>query len=1087
VTISNPGSFVITATETGGGPNGTSNLFTVSPALPATIIDDSSSTGFSTTGSWTISTTNGFLGNSHYAAASSGTPSATASWNFTVTPGFYQVWVTWPADNNNASNAPFSINGGTAVLLNQQAAPTGMTYDGTAWQPLGLYVATGSTLTVTLTNNANGNVTADAVMIINEPDIPVAQSQNVLVLENTAPSITLAAIDPYNLALTYSIVTPPANGTLTGTPPNVVYTPNQNYTGADSFSFKASNAFTAGIPVPILLSVGSSIIIDDSQAGFVTTGSWTFSTGAGYLGNMHYAAASSGSASATATWNFTVPSNSLYQIAATWPSVSNCAGNAPYSINGGTPIPINQQVTPGSFSANGTPWQVLGSYMAPSASLAVSLNNAANGQVVADAIMVTYIPDIPVAQNQAVSLLENTSMPINLTATDPWNTALTYSIATPPSNGTLSGTPPNVVYTPGTNYTGSDSFTFTASNGVAASAPAAISLTVGTSIIIDDSQPGFATTGSWTASTAGGYLGNIHIAAGNSGAATSTGTWTFNVVAGVHYQVAATWLASANCATNAPYSLNGGNAIRVNQLTVPSGQTYSNMNWQILGTCLSSGNSLTVTLSNNANGFVIADAIMISIVPDIPVAQSQNVSLLQGVSQAITLSATDPLNAALTYSIATPPTHGGLNTPVSNVVTYTPAAGYLGSDSFAFQVSNGTSYSLSPGTVALNINSSLIIDDSSSTGFSTTGAWTSTTAGGYLGNIHYAAATSGSATATAAWTFAVTPGAHYQLAATWYANTNRASNAVYTVHNGSNATNVTVNQQTAPSGVAYSSANWTVLGSYAATSNTLVVTLSNNANGFVIADAVMATVLPDIPVAQNQNVTLLENAVQSIMLGATDPFGAALTYSIVTRPLNGTLSALNSNVVSYTPNANFTGTDSFTFQATNGTNYSANAGAVSLTIGNSCIIDDSSPSGFRTTGTWTAVNVAGGYLGNIHYAAASSGSATATATWTFTVTPGAHYQLAATWFASTNRATNAVYTIHNGSNATNVTANQQAAPSGLSSNGTTWQTLGIYTTTSSSLTVTIANAANGFVIADAIIITVLSPMWPVLRICCQQS
>ena len=55
---------------------------------------------------------------------------------------------------------------------------------------------------------------------------------------------------------------------------------------------------------------------------------------------------------------------------------------------------------------------------------------------------------------------------------------LTYTVTAGPAHGTLSGTAPNLTYTPDSGYFGSDSFQFTASNGTATSAPATIALTV---------------------------------------------------------------------------------------------------------------------------------------------------------------------------------------------------------------------------------------------------------------------------------------------------------------------------------------------------------------------------------------------------------------------------------------------------------------------------------------------------------------------------------------------------------------------------------------------------------------------------------
>ena len=84
----------------------------------------------------------------------------------------------------------------------------------------------------------------------------------------------------------------------------------------------------------------------------------------------------------------------------------------------------------------------------------------------------------PVAAPQSVSTVEDTAKPITLTATDAESNPLTYSIVTGPAHGTLTGTPPNVTYTPALDYTGSDGFTFKANDGNLDSAPATISITV---------------------------------------------------------------------------------------------------------------------------------------------------------------------------------------------------------------------------------------------------------------------------------------------------------------------------------------------------------------------------------------------------------------------------------------------------------------------------------------------------------------------------------------------------------------------------------------------------------------------------------
>jgi hypothetical protein len=84
----------------------------------------------------------------------------------------------------------------------------------------------------------------------------------------------------------------------------------------------------------------------------------------------------------------------------------------------------------------------------------------------------------PVADPQSVFVPENQTVPITLTASDADGDPLTYAIVSSPGNGTLSGSPPNVVYSPKTNFFGADSFTFKANDGQTDSVPAQVSISV---------------------------------------------------------------------------------------------------------------------------------------------------------------------------------------------------------------------------------------------------------------------------------------------------------------------------------------------------------------------------------------------------------------------------------------------------------------------------------------------------------------------------------------------------------------------------------------------------------------------------------
>ncbi|PYS81807.1 MAG: hypothetical protein DMF67_15390 [Acidobacteria bacterium] len=96
-------------------------------------------------------------------------------------------------------------------------------------------------------------------------------------------------------------------------------------------------------------------------------------------------------------------------------------------------------------------------------------------------ITVGAVNDPPVAIPQSVATDEDTPLPVTLTGTDVDSTTLTFQIVAGPSHGSLSGTAPNVTYTPAANYNGPDSFTFQINDGSASnnlSNVAQVSITV---------------------------------------------------------------------------------------------------------------------------------------------------------------------------------------------------------------------------------------------------------------------------------------------------------------------------------------------------------------------------------------------------------------------------------------------------------------------------------------------------------------------------------------------------------------------------------------------------------------------------------
>ena len=94
-------------------------------------------------------------------------------------------------------------------------------------------------------------------------------------------------------------------------------------------------------------------------------------------------------------------------------------------------------------------------------------------------MVIAVIPNTPTVENLSLVAKYQTATPVTLVAYDYSAAAtFTYTIVTPPAHGTLSGTAPNLTYTPDAGFVGLDAFTFTASDGKDTSAAATAMITV---------------------------------------------------------------------------------------------------------------------------------------------------------------------------------------------------------------------------------------------------------------------------------------------------------------------------------------------------------------------------------------------------------------------------------------------------------------------------------------------------------------------------------------------------------------------------------------------------------------------------------
>ena len=264
---------------------------------------------------------------------------------------------------------------------------------------------------------------------------PVANNQSVNTNENTAVAITLTASDADGDALTYSVVNTPTHGSLSGTAPNLTYTPDTDFVGGDSFTFQANDgtAVSNSATVSITVTAVNNAPVANNQS--VST-------------NENTAVAITLTAS-------DADGDTLTYSVVDSPTNGSLSGTAP-----------NLTYTPDTDFVGGDSFTF-------QANDGTAVSNSATVS-----ITVIAVNNAPVANNQSVSTNENTAVAITLTASDADGDTLTYSVVDSPANGSLSGTAPNLTYTPDTDFVGDDSFTFNVNDGELDSNLATVSLTV---------------------------------------------------------------------------------------------------------------------------------------------------------------------------------------------------------------------------------------------------------------------------------------------------------------------------------------------------------------------------------------------------------------------------------------------------------------------------------------------------------------------------------------------------------------------------------------------------------------------------------
>ncbi len=269
-----------------------------------------------------------------------------------------------------------------------------------------------------------------------------ADPVTIAILEDTPVAFTVTGSDPENddLILNFAVVEPPSHGDLSGTAPDFVYTPNEDFFGTDSFTFLTDNGSRSSAPASVSISVTN---VNDAPVAIGTQAGVT------------EVAAREDKPLAITLAGSDVDGDALTYTVVTGPGNGVLSGAAPNLIYS----PATNYFGSDQFT-----------YTVSDGELTSS--------VVAINLSVGATDDLPVADEQSLVTAANSSLAIRLTGTDADNDRLVFALVDLPTSGSLSGNLPNLVYTPNNDFTGTDSLAFTVSDGTSASALAKVLIIV---------------------------------------------------------------------------------------------------------------------------------------------------------------------------------------------------------------------------------------------------------------------------------------------------------------------------------------------------------------------------------------------------------------------------------------------------------------------------------------------------------------------------------------------------------------------------------------------------------------------------------
>ena len=435
--------------------------------------------------------------------------------------------------------------------------------------------------------------------------------------------------------------------------------------GAFTFQAPTANAVNTSVAfdssnngIPLSVSGNPTSVAVASAAAHGTTQvsgtSITYTPATNFAGtdSFTYTASSSAGTSAPATVSITVnppPAPTVTASSATTPYNTATNVNLAGAISGADITGVNIASNPGhgtvSVSGESVTYTPSASFYGGTDSFTYTANNPGGTSAPATVTITVGTVTAPISAAVSTTTSYNTATSINLASAISGLGIATVTIASAPTHGTVSVSGETLTYTPSaTFYGGTDSFTYTATNPGGTSSPATVTVTVG--------EVAVPTVAAKSVTTRYNTATSINLAS----AITGTDITGITIASGPSHGTVGV---SGEIITYTPSAtFYGGSDSFTYTATNPGGHS----------------SPATVTITVTPLSTPVAAALSVATTTGTPV-------LIQATTEA---SSPQPVTG---LNVATQPSHGTATASGEQII-YTPVAGYVGTDTFTYQLSN---------------------------------------------------------------------------------------------------------------------------------------------------------------------------------------------------------------------------------------------------------------------------------------------------------------------------------------------------------------------------------------------------------------